>query len=231
MSYNIGQLRSTSIENFITPVTLGAPTEFERSSNISGDGTIFKDIEIQVSGKLLNQNNYYFYFQIKKRLDSQQNVILKLRKNQSQLSQASYQTIKTVSLDNDNSDYIRFQALISPNADYDYIILELDRVLIDYQKNEVSSTSTAKGRILQVGELSLFKIQNLVSGYLNQTYPTLKSLTKVGIQGRSGLLMCINGEQIRIGKSGVYEINNGMKINSLGFIPTQNDFFLVDFEY
>lgn len=231
MSYNIGQLRSTSIENFITPVTLGTPTEFERSSNISGDGTIFKDIEIQVSGKLLNQNNYYFYFQIKKRLDSQQNVILKLRKNQSQLSQASYQTIKTVSLDNDNSDYIRFQALISPNADYDYIILELDRVLIDYQKNEVSSTSTAKGRILQVGELSLFKIQNLVSGYLNQTYPTLKSLTKVGIQGRSGLLMCINGEQIRIGKSGVYEINNGMKISSLGFIPTQNDFFLVDFEY
>ena len=121
--------------------------------------------------------------------------------------------------------------MISPNADYGYIILELDRVLIDYQKNEVSSTSTAKGRILQVGELSLFKIQNLVSGYLNQTYPTLKSLTKVGIQGRSGLLMCINREQIRIGKSGVYEINNGMKISSLGFIPTQNDFFLVDFEY
>ena len=40
------------------------------------------------------------------------------------------------------------------------------------------------------------------------------------------MLMCINKEQIRIGKSGIYEINNGIKINFIGFVPksTLNNF-------
>jgi len=31
--------------------------------------------------------------------------------------------------------------------------------------------------------------------------------------------MCINGEPIRIGPSGIYEIRNGYKVNFLGFVP------------
>ena len=48
--------------------------------------------------------------------------------------------------------------------------------------------------------------------------------------------MCINGEQIRIGKSGIYELNNGIMISFIGFIPKQSesnklDYFIMDFEY
>ena len=51
--------------------------------------------------------------------------------------------------------------------------------------------------------------------------------------------MCINGEQIRIGKTIIYEINNDIiKITSISFVPKQVtltsnevDYFIMDFEY
>jgi hypothetical protein len=51
--------------------------------------------------------------------------------------------------------------------------------------------------------------------------------------------MCINGEQIRIGKTGIYEINHDdIKITSISFVPkvinsTTNEleYFIMDFEY
>jgi len=50
--------------------------------------------------------------------------------------------------------------------------------------------------------------------------------------------MCINGEQIRIGKSGIYELNNGIAVSFIGFIPKESttssdglDYFIMDFEY
>ena len=44
--------------------------------------------------------------------------------------------------------------------------------------------------------------------------------------------MCINGEQIRIGKNGIYEINNTIQVTFLGFIPkSASEYFIVDYEY
>ena len=59
------------------------------------------------------------------------------------------------------------------------------------------------------------------------------------------MLMCINGEPIRIGPSGIYEIRNGYKIYFLGFIIKSydeiidengnkqicRDDFIVDYQY
>jgi len=59
------------------------------------------------------------------------------------------------------------------------------------------------------------------------------------------MLMCINGEPIRIGPSGIYEIRNGYKIYFLGFIiknydeiidgngvsQIRRDSFIVDYQY
>ena len=230
MSYNIGQLRSTSISSYTTPVSIGAIETFDQSSDIPGDSSLFSDIQINIPSKLTSQKIYHFKFQVAQRLDSIQTINLRLRRGNSELSNDSYQTIKTFTVQQatQNPVFINFECIIAPNADYDYIILELERTLTDYQKDEVNSA--AKGRVIQVSEVSLVQINNLISD-LQRTYSNLKKLTKIGVQGRSGLLMCINREQIRIGKSGVYEINNGMKIDSLGFIPQPNDFFLVDFEY
>ena len=45
--------------------------------------------------------------------------------------------------------------------------------------------------------------------------------------------MCIDGEQIRIGRSGLYEINNGVVISFLGFIVAEDDnkYFILDYQY
>ena len=50
--------------------------------------------------------------------------------------------------------------------------------------------------------------------------------------------MCINGEEIRVGRSGLYEILNGYKVNSIGFVPKPDsispggkDYFVLDYQY
>jgi hypothetical protein len=52
------------------------------------------------------------------------------------------------------------------------------------------------------------------------------------------MLMCINGEDIRIGPNGIYEINNGYKITFIGFVvqqsdqtPDKRDYFILDYQY
>jgi hypothetical protein len=61
----------------------------------------------------------------------------------------------------------------------------------------------------------------------------------MGIQGPTGLLFSMNGEEIRIGKSGIYEVQD-FPIENLGFVikdtspvPYQDgkDFFIMDFQY
>ena len=45
--------------------------------------------------------------------------------------------------------------------------------------------------------------------------------------------MCINGEEIRVGRSGLYEILNGYKVTFIGFIvePNDNKHFMLDYQY
>ncbi len=90
------------------------------------------------------------------------------------------------------------------------------------------------------------KINNLCgNSYVNNGIKinVPETLTKIGIQGPPGLLMCINGEAIRIGPSGIYEINNGYKVTFLGFIVRESrqrkdrdgvpdyDYFIMDYQY
>ena len=82
---------------------------------------------------------------------------------------------------------------------------------------------------MNITNITLARIENVIKQI---SASSSFYLTKIGIQGPPSLLMCINGEQIRIGKSGIYEINNeNVKISFVGFIPNQLDYFIMDFEY
>lgn len=61
----------------------------------------------------------------------------------------------------------------------------------------------------------------------------ISSLAKIGIQGPSGLTMCINGEEIKVGRFGIYEMIKNIKVEYIGFIIQQNDdtFFIMDYQY
>jgi len=57
---------------------------------------------------------------------------------------------------------------------------------------------------------------------------------KVGVQSRPGSLVVINKEPIRLGRSGIYELNNGTKITSFMIVPDTRGYghldpFLVDY--
>ena len=72
---------------------------------------------------------------------------------------------------------------------------------------------------------------------MNDLVPTLKgngemsSITKIGVWGRPGLLMCINGEPIRVGNSGFYE-QDSVEVETLGVVVSNNDWsnnFTIDY--
>lgn len=108
-----------------------------------------------------------------------------------------------------------FQTVFSPNTDgYQKILWE-----------------QASGSLNSISNIELKQLQNIVPE--NNTNQEEKPyITKLGVQGPSSLLMCINGEKIRIGKNKIYQLDDkNIKIRSLCFYPKQSDFFIADYEY
>jgi len=83
----------------------------------------------------------------------------------------------------------------------------------------VDTNNNHYGRVMNIEIKSFTRLIDVIAT-LKNTYSNLAYLTKIGIQGPPSMLMCINGEEIRIGKSGIYEINNDIiKITSISFVP------------
>lgn len=72
---------------------------------------------------------------------------------------------------------------------------------------------------------------------LNNLVTESSGWLKIGYQCRPGSLIVINGEPIRVGRSGIYEINNGTIINNFmiaspgGSDNSKIDAFLLDYAY
>lgn len=120
---------------------------------------------------------------------------------------------------------ITFRPLVNT---FDMVCAEIVREAIDEQ---VSFSDTGKGRQLGVVE------EDCSLAIVNDLVPQLKekggmsSITKIGVWGRPGLLMCINGEPIRVGNSGFYE-QDSVEVETLGFIVEDHDWnnnFTIDY--
>ena len=72
---------------------------------------------------------------------------------------------------------------------------------------------------------------------VNNILPTNRVLNKIGFQSRPGSLILVNNQPIRVGRSGIYEINNGTLIRSFmitapnGVNSENVDAFLLDYTY
>ena len=205
--------------------------ELGYQQNKSADGiTAFQDACGNLSGDniLDSQNSYYLRFGVQHRSDSEQKFQLKLRNTS--VEEDNEQLIQEFTLYR-GSGTSYFEVLISPNATYDQIFWELQRKVIDYQIENPDGTPGRK-MVITVNNGYFTKLVNVVN-VLRSTYPNLGYLSKIGVQGPPSLLMCINREPIRIGNSGIYEINNGIiHITSISFVPqSTSDYFIMDFEY
>ena len=78
-----------------------------------------------------------------------------------------------------------------------------DTLVFELQRNEDDYNSPRIPRIL-------FRELNIVNNVLDTLTGGSKPIVKFGIQGTPGLKMCINNEEIQIGRTGVYEIKNGV---------------------
>lgn len=89
------------------------------------------------------------------------------------------------------------------------------------------------GRIGQV--LGPFDSTDLLSaeGAISQFTPetTRPVLTKLGIQAPVGTVIEVNGVEIKIGKTGIYELDAVVAVKSLAFPQGVDDTAIVDFVY
>ena len=100
----------------------------------------------------------------------------------------------------------------------------------DYNIQNVGAGGIEYGRKLDINKVktTIYQVSNLVP----QMNPNGK-LDKIGVWGHSGLLMVINGEEIRIGPSGYYELDS-LPVSTFGVVAPTGDYsnmFTVDYQY
>lgn len=109
------------------------------------------------------------------------------------------------------------------------IVLEMVRTAEDYNIQQDADDGTVFGRRVTLADFdyTLYSLANIVDD-INPD----GSLTRIGVWGHSGLMMAVNGEEIRIGPSGYYELDNIIPITSLGIVAVDyTDQFSVDYTY
>lgn len=104
------------------------------------------------------------------------------------------------------------------------------RIFVDYNDQDNLENVLAKGELCQ--------LVNIVDPLENENSKAKKWL-KLGFQSRPGTLIVINKEPIRVGRSGIFELNNGMEIKEFMIAAPGGakdhganiDAFLLDYAY
>lgn len=75
-------------------------------------------------------------------------------------------------------------------------------------------------------EAEVYELENLIDNITD-----VDTLTHIGVYSHPNTIMSINGEEIRVGQSGYYELNN-FEIKSFGIAAeTDDDKFIIDYQY
>ena len=233
--YKFGQLRRTQIESYLTPLTYTFK-DIETKSALS-QGITFIDKAIVLTGNNILQSvdktgtvikSYYMQIKVFKEEESEQLLTIKLVNTNK--TKDNEQTLETITIEQGKkNDFATFEIVIPPNQSYDQIQFILNRVLIDYNNENEDGTY---GRKVNMEILKLKEIYNVID-FLNPAIENTGRLKQIGVQSAPGLLMSIEGEAVRVGRSGIYEINNGVSVSFIGFIvePDDNKYFILDYQY
>ena len=230
MSYQIGQLRRNQISSYSTALSYQQGLIKNENSIID-----FYDQCMYLSGANIVSSiySYYLKFEVTHLPEVTQEFSIKL-----QSDEVTVDNIQNISsfVVKQGVGTTTFELIFTPNSNYNQIVFELKRLALDFYTDNSDGTS---GRIMKIKILQFDRVINVISSYLAKNYAGMTTLKKIGIQGPPGLLFCIDGEEIRIGRSGIYELyNEDINISYIGFIIkdslfTQDgkDFFIMDFKY
>ena len=122
---------------------------------------------------------------------------------------------------------------------YSFLLMEIDRSdshhsTIQYIGEDTNTYNGTRFELSDI-ELELYHVGNLLQGVSPQIQAGgTNNLSHIGIWGHPEQIFVINGEEIRIGQSGFYELND-FNITSLGAVVDPNnptkDRFTIDYEY
>ena len=233
MSYNIGQFRKDmlSSNSYISQINKSdiTITTISVEQNTALDIDV-RDTVLQLANNLEYNHNYFLRVGIQ-RTDLKQQVSIILKKSDSNDFSQIITTVTIPALDTTANTIAIVEAVLAPNSNYDQIVLQLGRSLTDITTTEDFIKLMQRTVTIYEPKLVLGEFINVLS----RMTPSPSFLIKMGIQGPAGLLMCINGEEIRIGPNGTYEIKNEYKINFIGFgiLPSDadNNYFILDYQY
>lgn len=209
MGYVLGQYNKNKNdgddENFLNYIDIGEAKRKPTSSDsgTGGSGLIFYNECFKLPTTTFTiSRNYYFHCKIKRK-ETAQNFTIKLIKYVPNPGEESIeQYIKEINVaagseDPDHSEWIDLEFTFTPLNNFDTILFELKRISDDYTKGP---------RYPIIGYQELSSIENLIPRKIKNNV----QLIKIGVQSRPGLEMNINGEDIRLPRTGIYELKNGI---------------------
>ena len=124
------------------------------------------------------------------------------------------------------NQYQVIEFVFSPYVAVNRIGFILRRTQYDYNFSArlVKFEGQSEGNDIFKDYLDVCEVENVLDGI---------TADKIGVQSDPGSLIIVNGEGMRIGKSGVLEINCGIPITSLGFAAPEGNIkdFIVDYTY
>ena len=136
-------------------------------------------------------------------------------------------------LESSFTGFVTLEALFTPVEDgFSGILLEMSRIPEDY--NIVSGTDY--GRVVDIAKIRSKVDTSEVDGIvkcLTDLVPNTgaASLSRIGVWGRPGLPLSVNGEEIHVGPSGYYE-QDVVPVTSFGVVSTSiNDNWTMDYMY
>lgn len=225
-SYNIGQFRRTDLnaDAYITTIkTLDKVTDTTETTDsiITFDDACINDISLTPS------NSYYFRFAVKRLPSATQEFTIILRHDDNSISNDEEQTIRSFTVPSGPSGAVAYELIFTPNDVYSKIVFKLKRIKSDY----------ASSRVMIITDVSISSIYNVVE-------KIGKKLKQIGIQGPPGLLFVLNGEEMRIGRRGIYELcYDNISVSYIGFVLKESiftqatgdsaavDYFIMDYKY
>lgn len=211
--YNIGQYRYSKSENYVSSIAKGKIALSEQKY-ADAEGGNFEQVDLMYEASFTGSTTYYFKCELRGLGENiPQNFTIKLKNDNGEREQI----VKHYSLSAEGQDKSTVIELVfTPKTAFSKLIFILDRkTTADFDRR--MSFSPAKDVILS-------EVKNI----LNQP------IFKVGIQGEPDLIVCINGEPIRLGRSGMFEIHeDDFSVYSIGFIPpsSKDSYFIVDYCY
>lgn len=229
MGYRVGQFRRDQYsKNYYTDLV--CTHNLDEISPQGGSSNEWKDSAILLSSNSYFKKDKLYYIKVTLTGASSTNptkILVKLK--------STVNTNEMIVGEYDWNVDTTYEIIFSPNNNnYNKIVFEIQRNQTDYQD------PTRVAKIYENG-YKVQEVTDIIEEFLKKTYSSLLYLDKIGLQGPPGMLFSINGEQMRIGSSGYYELED-IIINQIGFIPKRTgktykdeknalEYFILDFQY